>query len=701
MKTTHEHEVPQIAVNLKRNERVPLSATRGIPEKKMHAGFEPTARKHDFARLHLRSWLCLIAMSSQISWLFAAPVTSPRRIFPPETIINITQPPYGAVPNDGKDDSSALQRAISEHVDSGASLFFPDGIYEIDSPLVCTNAAGVWRPHITFQGESRNGTILKLRDQAQGFTNPENPLAVITTGSFYEPGDNVNGGGNKAFRNNVFDMTIDTGSGNPGAIGIDWAVSNIGAIENVTVLDSGRSAYCGISIARLIPGPGLIRNVLVEGFETGVRIEDIQYGITAIDLQVRDQRREGVRIGQNMLHALRFQSENSVPAVKVSRLEGMVTLVDSTLASQTNSGSAIDCDGSLILRNVNITGYATRPVRAYGNDLEIGGTVALFFRSPSEPRGRVLTLPPEQLLTVENTPPYSTPPLDRTVVVGARREGETDDTQAIQRALDSGKETIYFKAGRLYHLSDTLVVRGKVKQVVGMGAEINLGAAKEPFSDIKAPRPLIRIDETESDTVFFENLFFNAQYPGEVIFENNTPKTVVIRHCAGWVGADGFKHSYRNTKKGTGKLFVEDVFLPGWEFNQQDVFAAQFNPENWEGSGQESQVINNGGRLLILGFKTEGPAPFIETKNGGITEVYGGYNYISAIKLDPVPQEAIPYICVDSVQRLGVLTENFRKTDYPLYLRTITEGVTTDVGSEQMKDRNGNPGVGSFCIMTF
>lgn len=651
------------------------------------------------------AWLGLIAGFGWALSPLDAAAQSPKRIFPPEVVIDLTASPYCAVPNDGQDDSLAIQRAVSAHVDTGAStgvtLYLPEGIYEIHSPIICTNAQGVWRPNFTLQGQSRDGTILKLRDQAAGFGNSDKPRAVITTGSFWIPGDKEDGGGNKAFRNNIFDLTIDTGSGNPGAIGIEWAVSNIGTLERVTVRDSGRSALCGISLSRSIPGPGLLRDVLIDGFETGLRVEDIQYGITAIGLQVRNQRRFGVLVGQNLLHAIRFRSENKVLALRVNRLEGMVTLVDSVLTGQSDAVQAIDCDGSLLLRNVKISGYAQKSVRAYGSDLDIGGDIAGFVRSPSEPQGRVLTLPSTGLLDVGNTPGSVTPSLDKTVVVGDRLDGESDDTPAIQRALDSGRETIYFKTGRTYHISDTLVVRGHVRQVVGMGAEITLGSAKEPFSNIESPRPLFRIDETEGDVVFFENIFFNAQYPGEVIFENNSPKTVVIRHCAGWVGLDGHRRAYRNTEKGRGKLFLEDVYLPGWVFNKQDVFAAQFNPENWDGSGKEPQVLNNGGRLFILGFKTEGPAPFIETTNGGVTEVYGGYNYVSAVKLDPVPQEAVPYLCVDSVQRIGVVSDNFRQTDYPVYLREVSSGRVKDVGGAQMKFRNGNPGMNTFCMITF
>lgn len=59
-------------------------------------------------------------------------------------------------------------------------------------------------------------------------------------------------------------------------------------------------------------------------------------------------------------------------------------------------------------------------------------------------------------------------------------DGE-DDTAAIQRAMDAGKPTVYFPIGRTYFVSDTIIVRGAVRQILGLGAEISLGAAGQPF----------------------------------------------------------------------------------------------------------------------------------------------------------------------------------------------------------------------------
>jgi hypothetical protein len=237
--------------------------------------------------------------------------------------------------------------------------------------------------------------------------------------------------------------------------------------------------------------------------------------------------------------------------------------------------------------------------------------------------------------------------------------------------------------------------------VLGMGAEISLGAAEKLFSDAEHPRPLFRIEETAGDSVFFEHLFLNAQYRGVVIFENDSPKTVVIRHSGGWIGTGKYRRAYQNTERATGRVFVEDVFMPGWSFRNQTVWARQFNPENQEGDGIESQVKNSGGRLWILGFKTEGQAPFIVTERVGATEMLGAYNYISATFTPEVPATAVPYSVTDSRAFLSFTTENFRDNDYRVYVQTKQGENMRSWKREQMPPRNGAPGYRSFYVPVF
>jgi hypothetical protein len=618
------------------------------------------------------------------------------KYFPADAVVNVTLPPYNAKPDDGQDDTAALQKAIRENVDTGRVLFFPAGTYNISDTLVAKSKDGLWRAHLTYQGQSRDRVLLRLADNAPGFHDPGKPKPVMMSGSHWQTGDSPDGGGNKAFRNNFFDLTVDTGSGNPGAIGIEWAVSNQGAIKNVTVRSGDGFGNAGIAMKRRIPGPGLIKNVSVDGFDVGIDVGDIQYGVTMENVTVHGQKIAGIRTDKNLLYIRRLMSTNRVPAVLITDIEGALTLLDSQLLGGATDQFAVDSTGNLLIRNVTTNGYPASAVRSRG--VEATGSQYAQWVWPAALGAASTPVAQAGLLPIEETPEYwNANPADW-IAVGSRKVGEADDTAAIQRALDSGKSTVYFRNDRVYFLSDTVVVRGGVRQILGMGAELNLGAAKEPFSDSAHPRPLIRIDRTSGPAVLIENVFFNAQYPGEVIFENNSPATLVIKHCGGWVGSDGQRRAYRNTSRATGKLFLEDVYLPGWEFTKQTVWARQLNPENWDGDGTAAQVSNSGGRLWILGFKTEGPSPFLSTTDGGVTELLGAYNYISATKMNKVPVDAVPYIVTDATASLSFVTENFRDNDYSVYIRNSQGASTQDLKGTDLWPRNGRKGDRSFAV---
>ena len=101
--------------------------------------------------------------------------------------------------------------------------------------------------------------------------------AVIRTGS--EDPSNPDGSGNQAFRHSIYHLTIDTGTGNPGAIGLDYLASNRGAVEDVIIRSGDGEGFCGLSMMRQWPGPALIKRVSILGFQSGIMIQHYEYSM--------------------------------------------------------------------------------------------------------------------------------------------------------------------------------------------------------------------------------------------------------------------------------------------------------------------------------------------------------------------------------------------------------------------------------------
>ncbi len=81
--------------------------------------------------------------------------TCPRIANLPELMLNVKD--FGAIPNDGKDDRDAIQRAIDAAEKGGISepLYFPSGTYELSAPVFLDHLAGGG-----FWGDGSNKSVL-------------------------------------------------------------------------------------------------------------------------------------------------------------------------------------------------------------------------------------------------------------------------------------------------------------------------------------------------------------------------------------------------------------------------------------------------------------------------------------------------------------------------------------------------------------
>jgi hypothetical protein len=223
-------------------------------------------------------------------------------------------------------------------------------------------------------------------------------------------------------------------------------------------------------------------------------------------------------------------------------------------------------------------------------------------------------------LPIEETPDYHTNDFSRWANVcdfGAKPNDYGNDSDAVQAAIDSGKEIVYLPTGR-YVIGKPIVIRGSVKKIYGMESYIVPPDGKAAFVAPEGPKPVFTVADGKSKLVVIEGLWAGgAPAFNETTFIEHASRDLAIRDCA-LAG----KWSLRSTI-GAGRLYLEDVTMRCWFAKGQRVWARQLNSETQRFTNQPLDR-NDGADLWILGMKTEGPCTIIETGNGGRTELLGG-----------------------------------------------------------------------------
>jgi hypothetical protein len=547
--------------------------------------------------------------------------------------INVRE--FGAIPDDGKDDTEALRKAI-RHIAQKSSryahplmLFFPSGTYDVSDSIEFRGEPGSWGDGWLsgghFIGESRTGTIIRLKDNCPGFNDTnQSPRPMFKTGSEEQQGlegkPNPEGWGNEAFRHYFRNLTVDTGKGNPNAIGIDFLCSNRGAVQDVIIRSGDGQGKVGLSMNRAWAGPGLVKNVTIEGFEVGISLgnQHYQYGMTFEHIVLNNQKTIGFLVDNNVAAIRKLTSNNRVPVLQVNGEYALITLLDCLFKNDSLDSVAIHNRGNLIVRNLQCDGYGTVINSQHkGNESKVPGgknaRIAEYFSSP--PQTLFSVNEPKTLnLPVEETPEYTNPNFADWANVtkfGATPNNDSDDdAPAIQKAIDSGKPVVYLPNG-IYHLKQTVIIRGNVRKIIGFQSAIE---RKGEFS------PLIRFTRTGQNPTILEHLWMASG-----IIEHASSGSLSLQHC---------DHGGYHTTENNGKTFIEDTIGSNYRINGPHRFwgrqvNSEFNPN--------PLLVNNGGTMWILNLKTEGAVTAIRSINAR-TELLGGLIYpLSHVRGKDIP----------------------------------------------------------------
>ena len=508
-------------------------------------------------------------------------------------VVDITKAPYHAK-NDGKTDiSEILQQALDDHPNGNYVIYLPHGTYRISKQISWPQAEKENESYrrTILQGESMGGTHIIMQNNAYGYDNPEAPRAMLYTGM----------GNYSHERNAIRDITLHTGKGNPGLIGIRFNANYQGTISNVKIISDDGKGVAGIDMNYTDNiGPLYIKNVEIRGFDVGILTGFPMYGMTFEHITLYNQKKYGIENHDQVLTIRNLRSHNAVPAVANFGENALLTMIGGALEYNGKKKSkvpAIYNEGYLFARDIATSRYAKAIEErgpASGEGVEGPEIIEYSSDIPTNlchsPQYSFKLSVAETLIPMEQ-------PADQWVGIqgdyGGHAGTGSDDSKSIQQAIDDGAETIYFTPGGRYTINRDIHIRNRVRRIIGTEATID-GTGK------------FIVEGSAFKEITFERF---GEFGAGIV--HKAPQTLILKNMK--------VKEYESAPKGAGDLYMEDVSINRMEINLQHVWARSLYMDN----DRKTKILNNGGTLWILGLTAENGNTVLHNRDHGEAEIIG------------------------------------------------------------------------------
>ena len=448
------------------------------------------------------------------------------RLDDPKAVV-VSRDRFGAVGDGIADDTAALQKAINavQETTSEGVVFVPDGRYRLSATLY------VW-PGVRVIGYGARRPVFVLGDRTPGYQDPEKPRTLVFfAGRRPRDGAEPSDANPGTFYSALSNVDLEIGGGNPGAVGVRAKYAQHCFTSHVEF-------RIGSGLAGVHEGGNVAEDVRFVGGEygiwTGTPSPGWQY--TLLDARFEGQRRAAIREQAAGLTLIRPQFRDVPTAIEIEAGRPDDLFVkDARFENVTGPAVIVSLEESprtqINMENVACRGVATFAlfresgrrlaapsgtyvVKAFSHGLHYadlgvpGETKTVFDASPT------VALPAAVPSDLAPLPPGDT--WVNAHALGARGDGTTDDTAALQKAIDANR-TVYLPMGK-YIVTDTLRLRPE-SVLVGLhpsATQLVLPDRTPAFQGVGSPKPLLEAPRGGATIVIGVGLYTNAVNPRAV-----------------------------------------------------------------------------------------------------------------------------------------------------------------------------------------